>query len=111
MEVLNHHIYEYKKGLRNLILHTCGQNYKETVLRRLIKEKIDYLITELDNGKINIFFGKPECVEVVKNFTTEKLNLLSDEEDFILGVMLGYDRLLQCRRYIDKKILQKMKTA
>ena len=31
------------------------------------------------------------------------LSDLTDEEDFILGVMLGYDRLKQCERYLKRK--------
>jgi len=28
---------------------------------------------------------------------------LTDEEDFILGTMLGYDRVKQCERYLKRK--------
>ncbi|RLD17868.1 MAG: DUF2023 domain-containing protein, partial [Caldiserica bacterium] len=28
------------------------------------------------------------------------LSNLTEEEDFILGIMLGYDRLKQCERYM-----------
>ena len=31
------------------------------------------------------------------------LSNLTDEEDFILGTMLGYDRVKQCERYLRRK--------
>jgi len=31
------------------------------------------------------------------------LSDLTDEEDFILGTMLGYDRVKQCERYLKRK--------
>jgi hypothetical protein len=31
------------------------------------------------------------------------LNELSDEQDFMLGVMLGYGRLVQCDRYLQRR--------
>ena len=33
----------------------------------------------------------------------ESLSSLTDDEDFILGTMLGYDRVKQCERYLKKK--------
>ncbi len=50
--------------------------------------------------KINIFFGNPDCVEIVKMFETESLNELTPEQDFILGIMLGYSREQQYTRYL-----------
>ena len=34
---------------------------------------------------------------------TRPLNMLTPEEDFILGAMLGYDICAQCKRYCDRK--------
>lgn len=34
---------------------------------------------------------------------TRPLNLLTPEEDFILGAMLGYDICAQCKRYCTRK--------
>ena len=102
MQVLCHHIYEYQKGLRHLVLHTMKASDRETAEIKLCRYNIEYLITELSNGNINIFFGKNECIEVVKSFGNISLNQLSVEQDFILGIMLGYDRLAQCSRYIKR---------
>ena len=56
----------------------------------------------LGRDKVNIFFGDPVCIEVVTRICRKPLNHLSPEEDFILGTMLGYSLLLQCRRYLQR---------
>lgn len=103
MKVFYHHIYEYKKGLRNLILHTAPRNAQHTIEKRLQKEGISYLIDEVNGSKINVFLGDRYCIEVLKSFETISLNKLINEQDFILGIMLGYDRLKQCQRYLTRK--------
>lgn len=100
MEVLSHHIYEYKKGLRNLVLHTLNAAYRQEAEEKLNHQEISYLIREVSPSKINIFFGAKECIEVIRQFGEKKLYEFTPEEDFILGTMLGYDRLQQCRRYM-----------
>lgn len=75
---------------------------REAAEQKLSKYDVDYMITELSNGNINIFFGKKECVDVVRSFGNVPLNLLTVEQDFILGIMLGYDRLAQCSRYLKR---------
>ena len=106
LRVFNHNIYEYKKGLRRLILTTEKGQYQDVIENRLQNEKIPYLINPVGNGKINVFFGDERCVKVAETLNP-KLNLLSPEQDFILGIMLGYDRVMQCERYLkfkDKEI-------
>jgi hypothetical protein len=103
LQVFYHHIYEYKKGLRNLVLTTEKQEHRAHIEDRLKGNKIDYVIQDVNPQKINVFFGAKDCVEVVKTFIDKRLNKLSPEQDFILGIMLGYDRLKQCARYLDFK--------
>ncbi len=100
MEVFYHNIYEYQKGLRNLCLCTLKQENRQKVEKRLNKEKISYLIHDIEEGKINIYLGSKECIEVIKSFNKINLYELTPEQDFILGIMLGYSRLTQCRRYL-----------
>ena len=102
LRVFHHHIYEYKKGIRNLILTTEKAKYRNTIEQRLQHENIDYVIHEIDNNKINVYFGEKPCVDVVKTFNP-KLNKLTPEQDFMLGIMLGYDRVRQCERYMKLK--------
>lgn len=111
MQVFIHHLYEYKKGLRNLILHTTKAEHEEAIIKKLDKNEIDYLIQHLGKNKINVFFGATDCVKVMSNFIHKPLNELSDEEDFILGIMLGYDRLKQCERYLNRKSRKKLQVV
>ena len=100
LRVFFHHIYEYKKGLRNLILTTEKKTNQEIIENRLKKENISYLIQEVDNKKINVFFGNKDSVAVIKSFNQPKLNQYTPEQDFILGTLLGYDKIQQCQRYL-----------
>lgn len=102
LRVFHHHIYEFKKGIRNLILTTEKAKYKEFIQNRLNNEHIDYVIHDIQQDKINVYFGEKNCVDVVKTFNP-KLNELSAEQDFMLGIMLGYDRVKQCERYLKVK--------
>lgn len=104
MKVFNHHLYEYKRGLRNLILHTTKESDQGYIEKRLQDENIDYLISKVNSSKINVFFGHRLCIGVIRSFNTTSLNKLTDEQDFILGIMLGYDRIKQCERYIKRKV-------
>jgi tRNA splicing ligase len=103
MKVFNHHIYEYEKGLRNLILHTMHSGYLDAATETLERRNISYHIQKVHEAKVNIFFGDSECIAVVKSFDKTNLRDFSHEEDFILGIMLGYDRLKQCKRYLSRK--------
>ncbi len=103
LQVFRHHIYEFKKGLRNLVLTTEKAENKEAIEQKLKKEKISYIIQKTSDKKINVFFGKQACIDVVSTFNNQKLNELEPEQDFILGIMLGYDQLEQCRRYLKMK--------
>lgn len=101
--VFLHHIYEYKKGLRNLVLHTTNKKSKKRIKERLLRENIHNIIYDIGSKNINVFFGSKTCIEIIKHINKEKLFDFSDEEDFILGTMLGYDRDIQCKRYLEKK--------
>jgi len=101
--VFLHHVYEYKKGLRNLILHTTSWTNEPKIQERLGREQIAYVIYPLGKNKINVFFGEPICIEVIKQIGKVKLFDYTDEEDFMLGIMLGYDRKKQCERYLGRK--------
>jgi hypothetical protein len=101
--VFLHHIYEYKKGLRNLILHTTSQVNEKKIRTRLEQSKIAYVIYPLGKDKINVFFGEAICIDVIKQIGKIHLFDYTAEEDFLLGIMLGYDRKKQCERYLHRK--------
>ncbi len=103
MNVFCHHVYEYRKGLRNLVLHTLPGRHRADLEAKLAAKGIDYVIHELGNGNINVFFGADACVDVVRAIGKTDLSVYTPEEDFILGTMLGYGRLQQCDRYIRRR--------
>ena len=102
MKVLLHHIYEYKKGLRNLVLHTLSVSYRQEAERVLENQNIQYIIQEVSENKMNIFFGAEDCIHIIKSFGNKPLYRFTPKEDFILGIMLGYDQIRQCKRYLQK---------
>ncbi len=91
-----------------MILCTLPGEKEAEVKRKLERNDICYMITKLKNGNINVFFGKEECLIVAKHLCLNKpLNQLTPEEDFMLGVLLGYSVSEQCRRYCKTCLRQK----
>ena len=103
IKVLMNHIYEYKKGVRRMILFTCNRRFEDIATQRLCRQCIDYVVQSAGKENINIYFGRRECLDAIRLFVTRPLNELSPEEDFILGAMLGYDICVQCERYCERK--------
>ena len=103
IRIFLNHIYEFKKGVRNMVLYTMSKEHEEFAIRRLKNQKISYMIQEVGTNKINLFFGKAECMEAMRHIIIRPLNQLTAEEDFILGAMLGYGLCQQCKRYCSKK--------
>ncbi|MDC7232641.1 MAG: DUF2023 family protein [Spirochaetales bacterium] len=103
MQVFIHHIYELKKGLRRLVLHTCPVEEIEFVKMKLKRENIPCILHQINTKKVNVFFGEEVCISVLNRFHTLKLNELTDQEDFILGTLLGYDLKLQCLRFLERQ--------
>ena len=63
IRIFLNHIYEFKKGVRNMVLYTMSKEHEEFAIRRLKNQKISYMIQEVGTNKINLFFGKTECME------------------------------------------------
>jgi hypothetical protein len=103
MQILMHHIYEYRKGLRSLVLHTMPINELDKAEELLKRKGINHILQQVTSKKTNIFFGKKECIQIIKSFGKKSLSEFTDEEDFILGIMLGYDRNQQFTRYLERK--------
>lgn len=103
MKVFLNHIYELKKGVRQMVLYTTNKKYEDFAVKRLKNQRIKFIVQTVDDQRINLFFGKSECIEAIRVMVNRPLNLLTPEEDFILGVMLGYDICGQCKRYCDRK--------
>jgi len=103
MKVLMNHIYEYKKGVRRMVLFTFNKRYEQMAVARLQHQGIGYIIQPVGNDRLNLFFGRRECLDAIRLMVTRPLNQLTPEEDFILGAMLGYDICAQCQRYCERK--------
>ncbi len=103
IRVFYNHIYEYKKGVRNLVLCTLNKCYAPMAIDRLENQHISYLEQDAGEHAVNVYFGKPECIEAIRLMVTHPLNELSPEEDFILGALLGYDICRQCERFCSRK--------
>ena len=102
-KVLANHIYEFKKGVRNLVLYTLDVKYADMACQRLESQEIAYLKQEVNGQNVNLYFGEPACLNVIKSFINRPLNQLTPEEDFILGALLGYDICKQCTRFCERK--------
>ena len=102
-ELFAHHLYELEKGLRHLVLHTAPSEVMGEMIKKLEKNGVTFYIQELNEEKINLFFGEKECVEIIKRFKNKDFSKYTPEEDFILGIMLGYDTLKQTKRYLKFK--------
>lgn len=100
MSVFKHCLYEYSKGVRSLVLHTCKKEVLVEIESKLKSIDVSYAVFQITDEKFNLFFGKKSCVEVIEKIGKSFLNEYSPEEDFILGIMLGYSREKQCERYI-----------
>lgn len=106
MKVLVNHIYEFKKGVRRMVLFTFNKRYEQFAVTRLQHQNISYVIQPVGNDRLNLFFGKKECLDAIRLMITKPLCKLTPEEDFILGAMLGYDICAQCERYCERKSRQ-----
>ena len=104
LKVFLNHIHEFKKGVRQMILYTTNRKYEDFAVRRLDNQKINYLIQPVGTDKINLFFGRKECINASRYLVNRPLNQLSPEEDFILGAILGYVICAQCKRSCERKV-------
>ena len=88
-----------------MVLHTAPARHRDRIAGKLTSLGIDFVIADVNESKINVFFGDPVCIRVIRSFRILNLSVLSDEQDFILGMLLGYDILVQCRRFLKRKAL------
>lgn len=99
MKLFMHQIYEYRKGIRQLVLCTMCPNCADLLCERLRSQNISYLLQEVSSKKVNLYFGNEVCLDVVRTFVHKPLRTLTPAEDFMLGAMLGYDIRQQCERF------------
>ena len=90
-------------AVRNMVLFTFNKRHAEFATRRLQHSGISYIIQPVGNDRLNLFFGKKQCLDAIRMIVNRPLNQLTPEEDFILGAMLGYDICAQCERFCERK--------
>lgn len=106
IKVLAEQIYLYKKGVRPLVLCTLNRRYRAQAEKLLNHHGIDYLVQPVGKGlRINLFFGKEECLKAIRLLVQCPISELSPEQDFMLGAILGYDLTVQCERYCHRRAL------
>jgi hypothetical protein len=103
LDVFHHLLYEINRGLRDLALYTIQPSDQELIQSRLDHEGVAAHFLPIEDGRVNVYFGHETCVNVVKEFGSCPHCLHTPEQDFILGIMLGYDRTKQCERYLDRR--------
>ncbi len=105
LKVLSHLIYEYEKGVRNLVLYTMPRRLFPLVKAKMDHREIDYFVLPVNNREnMNLFFGQKDCLTTIQSILQNKpLESLSPEEDFMLGILLGYEMCRQCQRYQKQK--------
>lgn len=103
MKLYFHQIYELKKGVRHLVLCTMSGDCARLLIDRLESQHIDYVEQPAGADKVNLYFGRQQCLDVVRHFIAKPLHRLTPEEDFMLGVMLGYDLTMQCERFCNRR--------
>lgn len=55
VRIFLNHIYEFKKGVRNMVLYTMNREYEALAVRRLENQNISYMIQEVGTNKIADF--------------------------------------------------------
>lgn len=86
-----------------MVLFTMDKQNQAFATERLAKQNIAYVVQDVVKDKINLYFGRPECIEAIKLFANKPLNQLTPEEDFMLGAILGYNICQQCERFCSRK--------
>jgi hypothetical protein len=59
MKVLMNHIYEFNKGVRQMVLFTCKKKYGQLAVDRLESQGIPYVLQPAGQQNLNVYFGRP----------------------------------------------------
>lgn len=102
LQIFQHHLYELSKGLRPLAMMTLPSVEATSIVARLRTAGIAHHVHEACQHRINVVFGVASAVRTVQGFMTGPLCNLSAEHDFMLGILLGYDREMQCHRFLSR---------
>ena len=96
--IFRHHLYELSKGMRPLVLMTVNAEAMARIVDHLVATGVAHHVHEACRSRFNVVFGRPAAVMAAQRFLAGPLCDLSPEHDFMLGILLGYDRDQQCLR-------------
>lgn len=102
LKIFHHHLYELAKGLRPLAMMTMTRAEAEPVVEQLIAGGTPHHVQVLCRSKVNVVFGRPAAVATARVLLARRLCDLTAEQDFVLGILLGYDREQQCLRFLSR---------
>ena len=77
LQVFLNYVYEYKKGVRNMVLCTLNRRYLAAAVARLDDQGICHFEQSANENNVNLYFGKPECIAAVRQFIVRPLHQLS----------------------------------
>ena len=66
LKVFLNHVYEYKKGVRRMVLYTVNRKYEAFATSRPRSQHIDFLIQPASDTSVNLYFGRPECIRAIR---------------------------------------------
>jgi len=66
LKIFLNHLYEFKKGVRQMVLYTTNRQYESFAVKRLAGQGISYFIQSVGDNKINLFFGHEECINAIR---------------------------------------------
>lgn len=89
LKLFMHQIYEYRKGVRPLVLCTMCNDCAQIMCKRLDEQGISYIEQPVSSNKVNLYFGKEACLDVVRTFVHKPMHVLTPAEDFMLGACSG----------------------
>lgn len=106
MEVLSTYIYELKKGSKSCALMTFEYEKLKDAILKIKNAGFSCFFQKIDGqtSKVNLFFGEKIPILVLKNIIKSPLNELTSEQDFVLGILLGYDIKKQCERFLKRHL-------
>ena len=100
LKIFHHHLYELAKGLRPLAMMTLSTEEAGAIVTELVGAATPHHVQRACRDKVNVVFGRPAAVATAQRLLERRLCDLTDEQDFMLGILLGYDREQQCLRYL-----------
>ena len=109
MKVLMNHIYEYKKGVRRMVLFTFNERFESFAITRLQSQNISYIVQPVGNGRLNLFFGKPECLDAIRLMVNKPLSQLMHSANAIVSASVARLRQrpvlrINCLKLLDRYI-------